>query len=384
MQTKTLVQTELKPKKIEPEPVEKPIETRMSFYTDEMLNFVGVKEVPVIEDGKKTRKIKYELLPRDERKEAYEKFKKLAEKPPARLEFRKVHTRRGKRGDKERPLEYKGKKVSKKVVDTRKFESTIQKLKSGGSPANFIRSVEKLLGLSENQENNTLEGPVAKQFDKIEDGCQVNAKALDLLEKQGAKAKKEKAMAKACKTFLKDFEKIVESKKVRVMERDKFGNKIPVLKSMLLPKTKGGKVIRFGKNAEYIADSEKPVWRKGKIIDKEIQRRIYKTNDKGVFSCVDEPYKEVILDANGSPKLVKDKQGNLVPKIKNKKLNMPSGLQVRISGPMDEVQDITHSILKENIIERWKIGISRYAVDKNYRDSGAFCSDTVRVYMQPR
>ena len=165
----------------------------------------------------------------------------------------------------------------------------------------------------------------------------------------------------------------------KVLKLDDEGNPVPVIKQMLLPKS--GPAALFGKSNEYIVDTEKVLYPPGgkkKIID---VKEEFKTNEKGRFEC-------------NHPSIGKITSEKTRGKHKGEVMMSPipgpgNWLRIRIDGPISDVRAMTKALMDVSL-DSWQpitesdIGLDKYAVSENDRNSGAWCSDTIRAYIEPK
>jgi hypothetical protein len=160
-----------------------------------------------------------------------------------------------------------------------------------------------------------------------------------------------------------------------------------------------------------------------------IQKHKFTTNKDGIFECTgtkDSVYQVTPTDDAGNEYHLQNKKGETVTLGKRFEI-LDNSLGIRLNGPIEEVRKATRAIIDANIIkdltvkwtppvERvcetieyekynklhgdagcvdvdkkgnrvdeqiWDIGGKKYSVDKNDRNTGAFCSDSIFVYMKP-
>jgi len=162
----------------------------------------------------------------------------------------------------------------------------------------------------------------------------------------------------------------------KVVKVDDDGVPIPVVKNVLLPGE------RFKKNEEYLVDTSKVIYPKSGKEEKRIVpvTESYTANKQGRFEC-DKPVVGKIT--------TEKRKGKLKGQVVEDDVSGPGHeLQIRVTGPIDDVRKVSRALvgvpLGEWDITTNDVGLDKFSVSENDRNGGAWCSDTIRAYINPK
>jgi hypothetical protein len=162
----------------------------------------------------------------------------------------------------------------------------------------------------------------------------------------------------------------------KILKLDEEGAPVPVIKQMLLPMS--GPESRFGK--KYKVNATKVIYPAGKKKIVKVKEE-FKTNPKGRFECDH--------DVIGSITTIKTRGKHAGEKMTDPVPGPGAQLRIRIDGPIVDVRSMTKAIMDVRLDE-WQpitnadVGLDKYAVSENDRNSGAWCADTLRAYITPK